>query len=202
MRLLVSFLVVFIYTAGTVAQSFPAEKYKSEEVTWLGLDFTLAKLVDQAAFTNPLHLASSYIPGWNNFVISEPSKYDVQKYLRKSDMKIDLDFSNYYNADINPDNLVQRKIYTLSADLVKQDAKKYSSTGLEGIGVIMYIESFNKNILAGSYWFTLIDLKTGDVLFVDRVSGSPKGFGVKNYWAATFLGSLKTINKKIPKWLK
>jgi hypothetical protein len=194
---------MFVFTCSyvTVAQSFPSEKYKSEKITWLGLDFTLAKLVDQFAFTNPPHLVSHYIPAWNSFVNTESSKYDVRKYLRKSDMKIDLDFTNNYNGPINPDNLVQGKIYSLESDLVRKDTKKYNSTGLEGIGVVLYVESFNKNILLASFWFTLIDLKSGDVLFMDKISGKPGGFGVRNYWAGAFLKSLKSINGKMPKWL-
>ncbi len=201
MRLLIPIIFILASSSVTLAQRFPSKEYQSGEVTWLGLDFTLCKLVDQFAFTNAEHLASSYIPEWNSFVNTESSKYDVKKYFMKPDMQINIDFTNEYNASINPDSLVQDKIYSLNSNLVKSDAKKYTSSGLEGMGVVMYVEYFNKNILTGSYWLTFIDLKTGDVIFIDKVTGKPRGFGIRNYWIATFLNSLKSINKKMPKWL-
>ncbi len=202
MKILLVFFALVFMPFLLPAQTFPAKKYKTDKVTWLGLDFTQGRLVDHLAFTNPYHLASSYIPAWNNFVRTEPDKYDVKRYFHKHDIVINIDFSNEYNSEINPDNLVQDKIHKIGSDIIINDVKKYASTGLDGIGVVMYVESFNKNTSTGSYWLVFFDLTSGEALFLKRVYGTPRGFGVRNYWIATFLGSLKSIDGMLWRWLK
>jgi hypothetical protein len=176
--------------------------YKSGEVTWLGLDFTQAKLIDHIAFTNPQDIVYRFIPAWNSMVNLEPTKYDVKRYLHNYKMDIDVSFTDSFNESIDPDNLVQNNSYVLDAETVKKDAEKYKSTDLHGIGVVMYVQSYNKNVLMGVYWLTFIDLETGEVLFMDRVVGKPMGFGLRNYWAYTIYKALQSADRKMNKWMR
>src|ERR1041385_4716435 len=58
-------------------------------ITWLGLDFALARVVGPAAqFAGAGdvtydELKNKYIPGWNGLFLAEPKKYDVAKYVRR-----------------------------------------------------------------------------------------------------------------------
>jgi len=201
MRIIIAVFLLLNLSFVSQAQDFPASKFQSEKVTWLGIDFTLAKLVDELAFTDPSHIVTSYLGTWNRFVISEVKKYDVKKSFHKDDMSINLDIVSEYNKEIDPKTFVQNDSYTLESDKVVEDVKKYASSGLEGIGVIMYVESYNKNNVLGTYWLTLFDLSSGEVLFIEKLSTKPKGFGVRNYWAGTFYQALKSIDKSMKKWL-
>lgn len=202
MRTLFAIAVLLVAPSIMSAQSFPKEQYKSEKVTWLGLDFTNAKLIDHFAFTNPAHLASSYVPEWNNFVITEPSKFNVKRYFHKHDMEINIDHSSNFNEEIDPDNLVQNNSYTFEDDFLAKDVKKYAEFGFEGVGIVMYVESFNKNRMAGTYWLVFVDMSSGNILFKEKEIGEPSGFGVRNFWISTFHRILKTIDVKMNKWLK
>ncbi len=193
--------IVLLFSTFSFAQSFPVDRWNSSDVTWLGIDFTKARLVNKAAFTNPHDIVQRYLDSWNHIVELEPSKYDLSRFLRKVDIRIDLSKVDEFNMEVDPDNLVQNAPYTVSLDEVIKDAKKYKGAA-EGLGVVWYVESFSKPAQAGIYWFLVIDLATGDVIYSEKVSGKPGGFGVRNYWLGAFYNALKATEKSLKKVIR
>ena len=196
MKKILTLVVTLLFIGGAIAQDFPADRYKSESVTWLGLDFTKAKLVNHDAFTNPYAIVNSMMRSWNNIVLAEPDKYNLPRYLHNSKLKIDLKYTDKINMEIDPDALVQNEPYHVSIEDIIADAKKYKGQG-EGLGVVMYVESFDKPALNGFFWFTIVDLKSGEVIYYKKVSGKPGGFGVRNYWLGSFYKALRQLDKDL-----
>ncbi|MBL7931607.1 MAG: hypothetical protein JNL60_06890 [Bacteroidia bacterium] len=63
----------------------------------------------------------------------------------------------------------------------------------EGLGLVFIVESFDKSYHRGNYWIVFFDIQSRKILFSDYCSGSPSGFGLRNYWA----GSLKHVLAEI-----
>jgi hypothetical protein len=60
---------------------------------------------------------------------------------------------------------------------------QYNLEGRDGIGVVFIAESLNKSYKEAYFHFVAINMKTGEVLFHQRLRGEPSGFGLRNYWA-------------------
>lgn len=63
----------------------------------------------------------------------------------------------------------------------------------EGIGVTFVVESFNKSTDEASIYVTVFDIKTKNVLILERIIGKPMGIGLRNFWA----GAVKHVIKQI-----
>jgi hypothetical protein len=90
-------LTQLILLSGIInAQVFPYKAYMSSNVTYLGLDFTHARMVDSYAFPDVEKLQGSLLQ-WNHMVTSEPDKYDITKFLKKPSIVINLDIMDKRN---------------------------------------------------------------------------------------------------------
>jgi len=200
MKLLITFFLVLYFSAGPLVYRFPTERYRSEQVTWLGLDFTMAQFINGNAFADPEMIVSSYIPEWNNIVIKEAAKFNVKKLLHKADMVIDLELTDHFNSKISANNIVHEKNLSIEPLSIYKDSRKYAALNNNGLGVVLYVETFNKVTLLGIYRLVIIDLNTGDTLFSEKILQKPKGFGIKNFWLNSLYNSLKYLDKKIAFW--
>jgi hypothetical protein len=45
----------------------------------------------------------------------------------------------------------------------------------------------------GAFFVTFINMNTKEVLFTERMTGEPGGFGLRNYWAGSVYNILKRI---------
>jgi hypothetical protein len=62
--------------------------------------------------------------------------------------------------------------------------------------LIFNVESLNKLIEEGSFWVTFVNMGTKEVLFTERLTAPPSGFGMRNFWAGSVNGVLAKIKKK------
>ena len=51
------------------------------DVVWFGIDFTQARLVGSEGFTDVQKIKDYYFNEWNNVVVTESDKYNIQKYF-------------------------------------------------------------------------------------------------------------------------
>lgn len=200
MKLLITFFLILDFSVASLVYRFPAERYRTGQVTWLGLDFTMAQFINGKAFEDPEMIVSSYIPDWNNIVIKEAAKFNVKKLLHKSDMVIDLELTDHFNSKISSDNIVYEKNISIEPGSIYEDSRKYATLNNKGLGVVLYVETYNKVTLLGIYRLVIIDLETGDSLFSEKILQKPKGFGIKNFWLDSFYNSLKYLDKKMALW--
>jgi len=167
-----------------------------EPVTWLGIDYTQAKFVGSEGFTDPSDLPR-FLLAWNDFVITEPDKYDVKKALGDSNVTIDLSHTYQKNETINTEAMVQEEDFQLSREEVEAVAKSYDLSGLSGTAALLVAECYNKKRLEGSHWLVMVDAQTSEILSAERFVEKPGGFGLRNYWARTIYGLLKSKEKTV-----
>lgn len=177
------------------AQTFPTDTYKSENVTWYGIDYTKIQMVGDDGFSDTENIVRIYFDAWNNFVLSEPKKYDVRKNLFKQDVIIDLDLVKEHNALVDPKALVVSKVNSISQDDVNALLDSYDFKNNTGIGVLLVAEYYNKNNVTASYLYIVFDVQSKSILFSRRYYSNPRGFGFRNYWAYTIYKTLQSIGE-------
>ncbi|MEO7313068.1 MAG: hypothetical protein ABIX01_21960 [Chitinophagaceae bacterium] len=177
------------------------EFFNDSEVplTYLGVDFTKAKLLTQG---DPDAIRDKHYTAINYVVINEPKKYDIKGAFHKSVVNTDIAAVNARNEKVNINEILS----TNSADynrLKESDiaavVKGLDITGKQGVGLLFVMEAMRKvdKDADAAIWVTLIDMKTKKVLMTERIEkNDASGIGFRNYWAATIRRVIEAIDKK------
>ncbi|MDR7129151.1 hypothetical protein J2X69_001486 [Algoriphagus sp. 4150] len=167
-------------------------------ITWIGIDYSQAKFVGAAGFTEPGDLPR-FLLAWNDFVVTEPDKYDVKKALGTSDVTIDLSYTYQINEGLDTKAMVQEEDHKITREEAETVARSYDLSGIQGTAALLVAECYNKKANKGSHWLILIDAQTSEVVSAEYFVEKPRGFGLRNYWARTIyelLGSKEKATKK------
>lgn len=202
-----SVLIAFILFLGVKSVSAQTKEdlfAGTVDVTWLGLDFSQAKFIGEAAgfkdkgeVTNG-DMRDRYIPGWNMLFINEPKRYDVPKYTHRAEVKYGIEGVDHANSEIKKDFFSKDPSEYGSLDAAKVEAlvKKYDFKGKKGIGLMIFIDGMSKPKEEASGWAVYVNLDKKSVIMSQHVTGKPRGFGFKNYWAGAYLAMLKDCDYK------
>lgn len=172
---------------------------KDVTVTWLGLDFTNAKLIgDRERFgseSDVRHL----LDAWNDLILNEPDKFNIAKAIGRTKVENAVQVTNEHNADIDVMSMFSNEqkdyLHVKPAD-VQEIVSGYDFKDLSGIGLMFNVESFSKLNEEGSIWITFINLGTKEILFTERLVAPPKGFGMRNFWGGCVYSILTKMEKK------
>lgn len=169
------------------------------KLVFLGLDFTQAKYIGRAGFTDPQAIQNQHIVSWNNLIELEPKKFSLQKAfnLKDDQYKSKVEDMVKLNKSVNVEKNITDDEYSITEDQVRKSVAKYALSEKEGVGVVYVVESLNKNAEKLVAWVTFIDLATKKVLHTEKVEGKAGGFGFRNYWA----GGVYKVNQEIDKSL-
>ena len=182
-------------TAQNVAKLFTDA---NAQVTWLGVDFTQAKVLGEAG-TASGETMKEHFDRINNLIINEAEKYDLKKALQKKEVLYDLDPVTAANAGIDADGLTSNSSADkngLNADKIAALAKGYNSKTKTGYGLIFFVETLDKPNTKGIMWVTFIDMASKKVLLTEKMEGKSGGFGFRNYWAKSVYLVIEQIEKK------
>lgn len=193
-------LVSSLLTATTLVAQTKSDVFKPEvPVTWLGLDFTSAKLIgDRERFgseSDVRHLMEA----WNDLILKEPDKFDIAKTIERKTVENAVEITNEHNAELDVMSMFsnEEKDYLhVKASDVDEIIAGYDFKNLSGIGLMFNVESFNKLNEEGSVWITFINMGTKEVIFTERMVAEPKGFGMRNFWGGCIYTILTKIQKK------
>ena len=184
------------------AQFTSKDVFTSKSIVWYGLNFTEAKMVgqfDQAMGAGPASasdIKNKWIPNWNGLIQTEAKNFKIAEAFHKDEVFYDVTPTEKANYAINTDDLMSFNSFKF-ADAQKTVAKVISKLGqgekTEGIGVTFVVESFNKSTDEASIYVTVFDIKTKNVLILEKIVGKPMGIGLRNFWA----GAVKHVIKQI-----
>jgi hypothetical protein len=181
------------------------EIFNSSEVpiTYLGLDFTQAKLIGDPA-TVPMDVRDRHFYGINGVVIAEPKKYDFRKAFEKSEVTPDLSFVEPKNSKVDAAQIAsmsQADFNRFTPATIDQIVKGYNFGGKKGVGLLFVVEALNKTVEQAAIYVTFLDMATSKVIFTERITGKPGGFGFRNYWARSVANILEDIQKyRLKNW--
>jgi hypothetical protein len=194
--------ILLIFPSFMQAQSLSAKAFfntDSISAMYLGIDFTLAKLINDDA-SNATVIQSQQFNGINDLMVKENKKYDIQEAYRRSNWTVDLKEVESRNSKANPDQLKS----TNDADLTRLNpgdienlVKNFNFDSHQGYGILLVMEAMDKTEKKCSIWFTLIDMNTKKVLTTGRVEGKlGSGFGFRNYWASAIKNAIGVVKSK------
>lgn len=200
MKSILSLALVFVlFSVSAIAQDRNDVFNPQTPVTWLGLDFSNAKLIGDRERLGSESDIRHLLEAWNELILKEVDKYDIARAIERARVENAVKAVEERNAELDVLSLYSaeaKDYFHLKPDGVKATVASYDYKGLKGIGLMFVVESFSKLNVEGAVWVTFINMKTREVLFTERVTGGPKGFGMRNYWAGAIYDILKRIEKK------
>jgi hypothetical protein len=192
-------ILFVLLTVPAVAQSKSEVFNPGTPVTWLGLDFSEAKFIgdrERLGSESDLH---HLLDALNELMVKEADKYNVAAALKKKSVENAIEVTTEHNAGLDVLSMISsdgKDHVHLSPEGVQNIISQYDFKGKSGIGLMLNVESFNKLVEEGSFWVTFIDMGSKEILFTERVTAPPSGFGMRNYWAGSVNGVLTKIKKK------
>lgn len=202
--LLFLFLASFSSKAQTIKDFFGATKHR---VTWLGIDYSHVKIVGPIAEfggqvpVTAAELQTKWYPAWNQLMIDEKEKFNLCKMLDRPNVTYDLQLFKKLNAEANLDSLEIKKTPFYTEEQIKKFVAAYPLENGFGFGAFFIAESMNKVKDEAFYHLVIINMATKEVLVQARVQGSASGFGIRNFWAASYYDAMGKIEKNIyPDW--
>jgi len=196
---LFTYLILFLLSSSIGYGQSLKEFLNSKETptTYLGLDFTLTRLIGDAG-ANTSDIANRQYGGINDVIINEP-KYDIAGAFQKSKVNNDIAQTVTRNMSVKPAEIIttnQADFTRLKEADISTLVQGFDFLGKKGIGILFVVEAMSKSAKAAAIWPTIIDMDTHKVLLTERLEGKAAGIGFRNYWAGSFLDVLKTIDKR------
>ena len=198
-RTLIVFMLSILFSFSAVSQDKADVFNPNTEITWLGLDFTGAKFIGDRERLGSESDIRHLIDAINELMIKEADKYNVAAAIQKKKVENAIEVTNEHNAELDVLTLISSEgndHIHLNPSEVEGIIAGYDFKGKSGIGLIFNVESFNKLIEEGSFWITFVNMGNKEVLFTERLTAPPSGFGMRNFWAGSVNGVLAKIKKK------
>ncbi len=195
---LLTLAAVIAFGTSLQAQTMADALNERCKLTWIGLDFSEAKLVSTVDFAEVERDPNFMIVKWNNLIEQERDKFDLGKALGVKGVMNNTSLIRAANEGITADDILSREAGTLAKSKVPDMVKDYKFEG-EGVGVVFIVSTYNKPELMAEYYVTFFNMATKEVLHSERVLGKPQGFGIRNFWAGSVNDALKQIEKEYAK---
>ena len=198
-RRLIVFMLSILFSFPGISQDKADVFNPNTEISWLGLDFTGAKFIGDRERLGSESDIRHLIDAINELMIKEADKYNVAAAIQRKKVENAIEVTNEHNAEqdvlamISPEG---KDHIHLNPSEVEGIIAGYDFKGKSGIGLVFNVESFNKLIEEGSFWITFVNMGNKEVLFTERLTAPPSGFGMRNFWAGSVNGVLAKIKKK------
>jgi hypothetical protein len=193
------FALLFCAVLPTLAQGKKDIFDPKVPITWLGIDFTGAKIIgDRERLATQSDLVK-LMEGLNDLMKAEAEKYNVGAALDRKEVEMDLEVTKEHNAALDPNEMFSEEAsdhLKLTPAGVEEIIQGYDFKDHHGLGVMYNVGSFNKNEDQAVLYFTIVNMDTREVLLSERYIQKPAGFSRRNYWARTIYDSMDRINKK------
>ena len=194
-------VLLFALSCNAFSQNSIKEIFTSNSIVWYGLNFSKAKMVGQfdqamgAGEASGSDIKNKWIPAWNSIILTEPKNFKIKEAFHKDDVFYDITVNEKLKANINSEELMTFNSYKFdnAQKTVKDVVTKLKGEKTEGIGVTFIVESFNKSLDEAVFYVTIFDIKTKNILIMERMVGKPVGIGLRNFWA----GAVKHVIKQI-----
>lgn len=195
------FISIGILFALTVIYSKTAKDvFTSNSITFFGLDFTKAKCVGTGGFNDPKEIVEKFFAEWNQLFYKEQGKYDLRKFFHKENVEYSLDMIENLNSKVSPSNLITTKPPNIDNETIQKIVGSYMPSQKEGIGLVLIVESLDKESSGGTFYVVFFDIATKHILLSEKVFGKAGGFGFRNFWAKAFFIGLRECEKRYYDW--
>ncbi len=193
-------VAVFILISSTAFGQTKSDVFKEDvPVTWLGLDFSTAKLIgDREKFGSESDVRHM-LDAWNDLILKESDKYNIAKAIGRKKVDNAIEVTKDHNSEVDVMAMFSEDakdyLHVKTSD-VEEIISGYDFKGKGGIGLMFIVESFSKLNDEGSIWVTFVNMDSKEVLFTEHLVNNPGGAGVRNFWAGCINGVITKMQKK------
>jgi hypothetical protein len=183
-------LVFVLMIAGySFAQNKSSPLFKSENVIWAGIDFSMVKMIGPD-FNDTSAIFPGMLNAWNDLFLKER----ISKLESALSKKVILDTEGVYaiNKKATPNQIFISPGPDDSIDkthITEQDiAKAVRSLKLKstsGLGLVYIVDRFVKADKKGAVYVVYFDVATKEILSSKRQVNGASGFGFRNFWFRT-----------------
>jgi len=156
-----------------------------EKVVWLGLDFTQVRLTGELGTVGKNELIPLF-DDMNRIIVSESDKYNFKAALRKDEIPYDLEMVAKLNSALDPGQAIgyssSDREGRLNEEAISVLVKQYKIKKPEGIGLVFFVETMDKEKEKATMWVTFFSLSDRNVLLTEKMSGVAGGITFKNHW--------------------
>lgn len=203
----------FLLTIVVIVSSIFAYGYKTSDmfnydipIAWVGLDFSHMHFIGQASqmhganqFTSE-DILTKYIPAWNDLFVNERDKYNVAEAVHHREVQYVTEITGSVNKRITR-SFFTPTLEPLSENTITKLISAYDFKGYDGIGLLFFIDSMNKEREEVTMWVTFVDMSTKKVLMTKYMKGIARGgMGFRNHWAWAFYKVVEDMNHYWRKW--
>lgn len=192
-------LLFFAIAVNSIVYSQVEKVYNTENFVWCGLDYSNVRCIGPAGFNDPEAIKNKYFDAWNQLVLNEASKYDLEEAYDKS-QTVDLSVVNRRNDLPVVGEFVINEPYAFDGDQLKKIISDYALKSLkEGLGLVYVVEALNKTTQRAAIHTVFFDIATKEILWSRRFEAPAGGFGFRNYWARPIYEVIKDSKKVMKK---
>ncbi len=180
---------------GVPQEYFSKDVFVQRTMVFAGLDFTRTKFVGND-LEDVAEIKDKYFREWNDVLNEEKQKFNISGFFHKSNVIYDFASSfsrNEWRSTRNMHSNYQAPTFSRSS--IQNLLYNVSLNSKHGIGLILIVESFDKDRGTASVWVTLFDLASKKILIADRMSGAPGGNGMRNYWINAIYDILVQVDR-------
>lgn len=177
-------------------------------ITYLGVDFGSAKFIGTMEDWQDENFLNTYTIEWNNFILKDvKEQHLISQTFRIKEKLIgyrgDITLIHNSNQSYTDNIRYQQEFSAFEENDLKAILDAYNLEGMNGIGLMVIVESLDAFADLGTMHFTLFKMDTKEIIYSERHSGKPFGHYMKRYWAESIhdvLFYMRSIQYK--KWKK
>lgn len=190
-RLLLSLAIMCGLALLTAAQQKTSPFAGLGAISFYGVDFSKGRIYGSVDEPQKLRTAYADI---NMLFITEPEKYNVAKYTGKPMNEVRPDAVTNMNDTIPDDSLKTfEKTHVISDADIEQTLKGLNIVRGSGLGLVMIMQYLDKPAEKGTFVFVLFNVEERTIVRRWTMTGTPGGFGLRNYWAHAILDVLSKV---------
>ena len=189
--------IAFLFVIGLIGMNLHALEKMTDpgELVWFGLDYSLVRFIGlNSQFTDLEKIQGQYFRSWNELVLLEKDKYNVNEAFGAGKVDYAFDQAIERSQGLDMYNVVQTEPYSLDEDEVARVVSAYTDPSVDQFGALFVMETLNKLEQYSTMWVVVFRISTGEILYMKHRQGGVGGIGFRNYWARSYYEVLKKAN--------
>lgn len=180
--------LVFLFGCrSTRMHQYPSEISRISEIVWVGLDYSMVRMIGIDAFRDTKAIFPGYLNKWNDLFFKKKIK-ELSSRLEKP-IKIETSAVEKVNKSASEKQILQKEggPQDLTASHITQEdlAKAVGAYTLQskiGVGLVFIMDRLVKSEGRGYIYVVFFDIETRKIILRWRKSYPASGFGFRNYW--------------------
>ena len=172
----------------------PVALAQPDEIIWFGIDYTYVKFIgNHGQFADLDKIRELYFRSWNELVMLEREKYDLNKAFLVPKITYDMDATIHRSQQIDMDNIVQTGPWSIGKVDVESVVRQTVDASSDKVGAMFVMETLNKMQEVSTMWLAVFKVNTGEILYMERYTGAVGGFGFRNYYARSYYNIIRNL---------